>query len=476
VCVLSAFADRSPKAAVVLQKKLNPAPCTRRAIGIASVDVESQPQPLAPIVSTPTLPTKANGAQEAAAARNRYATELEQKEIEDGLRNNPSVDPETQRAIALEYRALHQQIKDEGLYQCRYSEYGKECIRYAAFFGAFLYLLKIEWYMSSAVMLGVFWVCLDPLAPCTTLTHKQQQIMFVAHDAAHMGITSNFVVDTLIGLFVADFCCGLSIGWWKSSHNVHHLITNDPTHDPDIQNTPLFTNTPTYMKSVLSSFYNFRFVWDGAADVMIPIQKYTYYPVMALARFNLYMLSWLHLVSPRAANLGAAWWTRPTEILFMSCYWYLFGYCLLWCTLTTWPLRVAFVIVSHMATMVLHIQITLSHWGMPTADLGPTESFAQRQLRTTMDIDCPPWLDFFHGGLQFQAVHHLFPRLPRHNLRKAQGLVRAFCEKTEIKYHCHGFIKGNQVVLSRLEEIASMVTTLLECQKHMIETGESGLH
>jgi delta8-fatty-acid desaturase len=60
----------------------------------------------------------------------------------------------------LEYRALHQQIKDEGLYQCRYSEYGKECIRYAAFFGAFLYLLHIQWYMSSAVMLGVFWVCL----------------------------------------------------------------------------------------------------------------------------------------------------------------------------------------------------------------------------------------------------------------------------------------------------------------------------
>jgi fatty acid desaturase len=29
-------------------------------------------------------------------------------------------------------------------------------------------------------------------------------------------------------MFIADFCCGLSIGWWKSSHNVHHLITNQP--------------------------------------------------------------------------------------------------------------------------------------------------------------------------------------------------------------------------------------------------------
>lgn len=52
--------------------------------------------------------------------------------------------------------------------------------------------------------------------------------MFTAHDAGHRAITHIFVVDTLIGMFIADFCCGLSIGWWKSSHNVHHLITNHP--------------------------------------------------------------------------------------------------------------------------------------------------------------------------------------------------------------------------------------------------------
>ncbi|KAL1610555.1 hypothetical protein SLS60_002224 [Paraconiothyrium brasiliense] len=410
--------------------------------------------------ATDEININVDSSAEIVAARERYATDLEQKEIADGLRDNPSIDYDTQRAIALEYRGLHQRIKAEGLYACRYSEYAKESIRYAILFSSFLYLLHVEWYLTSALALGLFW----------------QQIMFTAHDAAHCGITANFTVDTLIGAFIADFCCGLSIGWWKSSHNVHHLITNDPIHDPDIQNIPLFSNSPTYMKSILSSFYNFRFVWDSAADFLIPYQKYTYYPVMALARFNLYMLSWLHLVSPRAAQLGAAWWTRPVEILFMACYWFLFGYCLVWCTLPTWPIRIGFVLLSHMVTMLLHVQITLSHWGMPTADLGPTESFAQRQLRTTMDVDCPAWLDFLHGGLQFQAVHHLFPRVPRHNLRQVQSMVREFCDKTEIRYQCYGFVQGNGIVLSRLEEVAKMVTTLVECQKHMAETGESGLH
>ena len=48
------------------------------------------------------------------------------------------------------------------------------------------------------------------------------------------------------------------------------------------------------------------------------------------------------------------------------------------------------------------------------------------QLATTMDVDCSEWMDWFHGGLQFQIEHHLFPRVPRHNLREVQKLVKAF--------------------------------------------------
>jgi delta8-fatty-acid desaturase len=198
---------------------------------------------------------------------------------------------------------------------------------------------------------------------------------------------------------------------------------------------------------------------------------------MGIARFNLYLLSWLHVLSSKSSSLGnsKAWWIRPVEIAFMSCYWYIFGYLLLWKTLPTWTIRVAFVLVSHIVTMPLHVQITLSHWGMSTSELGESESFAQRQLRTTMDVDCPAWLDFIHGGLQFQAVHHLFPRVPRHNLRRLQVLVKEFCKSTQIPYTLLGFVDGNQKVLGRLEEVGEQVAHLVACQKHMALTGDSGL-
>jgi delta8-fatty-acid desaturase len=407
-----------------------------------------------------------------------YVTAAVQKEIDDNVNGYPSLDATTQRNITRKYQALHERVKNEGFYDCRYREYAQEAARYAALFSVFLVALRSGWYMTAAAFLGFFWVRPSNPSPIRSdpSNTQQHQIMFTAHDAGHRGITHNFVADTLIGVFIADFCCGLSIGWWKSSHNVHHLITNHPEHDPDIQNIPLFATSPSFLRTLHSSYYNFTYIFDKFAALAVPYQAYTYYPIMGIARFNLYILSWGHLLSRRSTNLGSASWTRPVEIAFMCCYWFLFGYCLLWRSIPTWTLRVAFVLVSHIITMPLHVQITLSHWGMPTADLGDAESFPQRQLRTTMDVSCPAWFDFVHGGLQFQAVHHLFPRVPRHNLRRLQVLVREFCEETGIEYKILGFVEGNKDVLGRLGEVGRQVEMLVKCQKHMAETGESGLH
>lgn len=96
-----------------------------------------------------------------------------------------------------------------------------------------------------------------------------------------------------------------------------------------------------------------------------------------------------------------------------------------------------------------------------------SESFPLRQIRTTMDVDCPEWLDFLHGGLQFQAIHHLFPRLPRHNLRRAQPYVIEFCEKVGLKYSIYGFGKGNEIILGKLEEIGKQCRIMLDATKKL---------
>ena len=60
-----------------------------------------------------------------------------------------------------------------------------------------------------------------------------------------------------------------------------------------------------------------------------------------------------------------------------------------------------------------------------------------------------------------QVAHHLFPRLPRHNLRETRDrFVEPFCKEHGLVYDEMNFISGNGKVVSRLEEIATQVRVL----------------
>jgi delta8-fatty-acid desaturase len=93
-----------------------------------------------------------------------------------------------------------------------------------------------------------------------------------------------------------------------------------------------------------------------------------------------------------------------------------------------------------------------------------------------MDVDCPAWMDFVHGGLQFQVIHHLYPRIPRHNLRRTQGLVQGFCEEVGIPYALYGFVEGNRKVVGVLGDVARQAAILAECQKTMVANQDFHLH
>ena len=382
----------------------------------------------------------------------------------------PSLDSATQDEIVRKYRELNEQIKTEGLYQCPYWAYGIESMRYSLLFLASQYFLRKGWtldgwwasgcYMLSAVFLGCFW----------------HQLTFTAHDAGHIGITHKYHVDSVIGIFIADFLGGLSIGWWKRNHNVHHIVTNSPEHDPDIQHMPFFAVSHRFLESLRSTYYDRVMAYDATSKWTLRLQHYLYYPILCFGRFNLYRLSWEYLLTGQAPTRGPAWWHRWLEVVGQLFFWTWFGYSIVYRSLPTASDRWIYLLLSHIVTAPVHVQITLSHFAMSTADLGVRESFPQKMLRTTMDVDCPQWLDFFHGGLQFQAVHHLYPRLPRHNLRRAQKLVQHFCDDVNIPYALYGFVNGNQQVIWRLHEVARQAAILAKCQRSMAACRDYGLH
>lgn len=214
--------------------------------------------------------------------------------------------------------------------------------------------------------------------------------------------------------------------------------------------------------------------FDRFAAIFIAIQHKLFYVVMAFARFNLYANSYSFLFrkawdTKRARGGRWAWSLEIAGLLF---FWMWFGAVLYGCG--TWKKALVYLLISHAVTSPLHVQvwfkspvlltkrlprqqIVLSHFSMSTADLGPTESFPHRQMRTTTDVICHPSLGFIHGGLHLQVTHHLFPRLPRHNLRRASMLVKEFAKEQGLVYAEFGFVSGNMEVIGVLRGVAEQV-------------------
>ncbi|KAJ3030446.1 UNVERIFIED_CONTAM: hypothetical protein HDU68_009002 [Siphonaria sp. JEL0065] len=349
--------------------------------------------------------------------------------------------------ISMAYRQLDDRIRKAGLYQTNYNFYIRELLKFGALWISAIYLIlkfpNIYGVLASALVCATLW----------------WQAAFVAHDAGHSGITHDGWTDTVMGICLGNFLGGVSLGWWKKNHNVHHIVTNHPEHDPDIQHMPFLAVTSRLMNNLYSTYYKRVMEFDAVAKVMLPIQHYTFYILLAFGRFNLYVNSVAHLTSKDRVP------HRSLELVGIAFFWT--WYLTLLSTLRATPgLIITHILVSHMFTVLLHVQITLSHFGMPT-DVVENESFAEMALRTSMDVDCPRWFDWFHGGLQFQVVHHMFPRVPRHNLRVVRPWVMEFAKENGLVYHNYKFIKGNRIVLKCLKQVAGEVAASLKaaCEK-----------
>jgi fatty acid desaturase len=83
-----------------------------------------------------------------------------------------------------------------------------------------------------------------------------------------------------------------------------------------------------------------------------------------------------------------------------------------------------------------------NHKGMLVLDAADRTDFLRRQVLTSRNVRGGWLTDFALGGLNYQIEHHLFPSMPRPNLRRSQALVRAFCEQQDLPY-CQTSLAGS---------------------------------
>ena len=71
-----------------------------------------------------------------------------------------------------------------------------------------------------------------------------------------------------------------------------------------------------------------------------------------------------------------------------------------------------------------------NHKGMAVYRDGVELDWLHRQVLTSRNIRPGTFDDFVFGGLNYQIEHHLFPSMPRANLRRVRPIVRTYCDST----------------------------------------------
>ncbi|KAJ3343743.1 hypothetical protein HDU93_006655 [Gonapodya sp. JEL0774] len=147
--------------------------------------------------------------------------------------------------ISKDFRELHKKLTALGYFETDYSFYLREIFKYLICISIIVYTgifapRHIITYMGCAVATAFMW----------------QQVAFVGHDIGHNSVFRKQKWDYFIGTSVGNALLGFSIGWWKSSHNVHHIVTNSPEHDSDIQHLPFFAVTTRILSKLYSSYYD----------------------------------------------------------------------------------------------------------------------------------------------------------------------------------------------------------------------------
>ena len=112
----------------------------------------------------------------------------------------------------------------------------------------------------------------------------------------------------MLGLVVGNLFTGMSVTWWKHTHETHHVTTNVISYDPDIQHLPVFAVSNKMFKNVIGkgagvfSYYWNRFMpFDSASKFLVSYQHILYLPVMSIARINLHIQSLIFtLTHPKA--------------------------------------------------------------------------------------------------------------------------------------------------------------------------------
>ncbi|PPK98078.1 fatty acid desaturase [Kineococcus xinjiangensis] len=343
------------------------------------------------------------------------------------------------------YAQLTAQVQEAGLMQRRRGHYWVRIAATTAVLAANvagIVLLADSWLV---LLLGI------PLALIMT------QFAFLGHDAAHRQIFARHSSNEWAARIFAALVVGLSYGWWMGKHNRHHQAPNQRGIDGDIESDVVaFYDEAAESRRGLLAWFTRR-------------QGWFFIPLLLGEGLN------LHYESTRILlDRGSISKRRWVDASLIVVHWTVYLTLLL--TLLG-PGRGAAFFGVHMAMFGLSMGGTFApnHTGLPVVPRTEKVDFIRRQVLMSRNIRGGWFVNLFMGGLNHQIEHHLFPSMPRPNLRRARPYVKAFCAEHGIKYTETTFLGAYRDIIRYLNEVGLKARNPFRCPLAAQLRGGGGL-
>ncbi|MGN9842008.1 fatty acid desaturase family protein [Nonomuraea sp. H19] len=259
------------------------------------------------------------------------------------------------------------------------------------------------------------------------------QVTLLAHDLAHGQISRSRRTSRIAGLLVGNLAVGLSYGWWMDKHTRHHANPNHEDHDPDVSPDALLWSV------------NQAETARGFPRLIGRWQAFLFFPLLTLEGLNLKVASFRAL---RRKSLKG----RKAEGLLLVAHVLTYAGAVF---LVLPPGKALLFLAVHQACYGIYLGCTFApnHKGMPVLTAEDELDFLRRQVLTSRNVRGGRLINTALGGLNYQIEHHLFPSMPSANLRKAQPIVREYCESIDVDYVQCGLVESWAQAMRHLHEV-----------------------
>jgi len=331
--------------------------------------------------------------------------------------------PELSLRSAQPYTELKRRVEAAGLMGKRPGYYILMLVTNTLAFATSLWLLSLVHSVWATVLMAAL------------LAFVSGQLGFQLHDSGHRQMFRSRRVNTVIGIVTGNGLLGMSHGWWVDKHNRHHGNPNHQDLDPDIDVGVIAYSEEQAQAKI------------GVGRWIARHQAGLFFPLLFGLAWTMHVKGVQFLIQTRER-------LRWVEVGALCLHAVAFP-ALLVVMVGPWRALLVIVVQKCVGGFYLASVFAPNHKGMPQIEKGQELDFLRSQVLTSRNVRANPLTDLLYGSLNYQIEHHLFPTMPRCNIRRAHKIVRDYCAELGVPYHETTIYRSYHEILSFLHEVGA---------------------